>query len=44
MSSRPDEREQVGVEDIRMRGQHAMGIAGISLQRPVLEQVDRTRH
>ena len=42
--SRPDEREQVGVEDIRMCGQHAMGVARIGLQRPVLKQIDRTRH
>ena len=27
-----------------MCGEHAMGVARIGLQRPVLEQVDRTRH
>src|SRR5689334_14684704 len=44
VSSRPDESQQVRVEDIRMCGQHAMRVARISLQRPVLEQIDRTRH
>jgi hypothetical protein len=43
-SSRSDEREQVGVEDIRVCGQHAVGVARIGLQRAVLEQVDRARH
>ena len=44
MSSRPDEREQVRVEDIRMCGQHAMRVARISLQRPFLKQINGTRH
>ena len=44
VSSGLDESEQIRVEHIRMRGQHAMRVARISLQRPVLEQLDRTRH
>src|SRR6478736_3293706 len=39
-----NESKKIRIEDIRMCGQHAMRVAGISLQRPVLKQVDRTRH
>jgi len=39
-----DELEKVGVQDVRVGGQHAVREASVCLQRTVREQIDRAGH